>query len=117
MGDSGIFRTGNQVWQRAHIMAAANYLREQISQSPGDRRARSVYEGLLEVLEPSRRAVRVQREQLALTQASVPVKTERRARDRRTRTERRVANQGAPHGLERRSSIDRRRSEDRRRRG
>lgn len=116
MGDTGIFRTGHQVWQRANITAAATYLREQLATSPHDARMQLLYEGLLEVLDPSRRAVRLQRERLVAMRATVPVKVERRVRGRRDTHERRVANIGAPNGLERRSGTDRRRGDDRRNR-
>jgi hypothetical protein len=75
-----------------------------------------VYEGLLEVLDPSRRALRVQREQLAVTKASVPVKVERRACTRRRGRERRVTQAAAPNGIDRRSGTDRRMASDRRKR-
>jgi len=117
MGDSGIFKTGHQVWQRANLMAAANYLREQLAQAPDDLRIKSLYEGLLEVLDPSRRTTRVQRERLAATQASVPVRVERLGRERRAGIERRKTDQGPPDGIERRSRTDRRSGKDRRKRG
>lgn len=115
MGEAGIFKTGQHVWQRANIMAAANYLREQLSQTD-DPRVKSLYEGLLEVLDPSRRTVRVQRELAALTVATTPVKMERRRSDRRN-AERRAASLGPPAGMaERRSGGDRRSGKDRRHR-
>ncbi len=116
MGDAGIFKTGQHVWQRANIMAAANYLREQLNQAPGDGRLKSLYEGLLEVLDPSRRTVRVQRELAALTVATTPVKIERRRHDRRN-GQRRMKDIGPPAGMaERRSGGDRRTGRDRRHR-
>lgn len=117
MGDSGIFKTGHQVWQRANIMAAANYLREQLARAPDDFRVKSLYEGLLEVLDPSRRTVRVQRERHAATQASTIVKVERRTRERRRGVDRRMSNLGAPDGVERRGGHDRRTGRDRRKFG
>lgn len=117
MGDSGIFRTGHQVWQRANIMAAANYLRERLGQAPEDFRVKSLYEGLLEVLDPSRRTVRVQRERHA-AQVLAAVKVERRARERRAGMDRRkdtVA--GAPDNVNRRASRERRSGKDRRKFG
>ncbi|HSL22319.1 MAG TPA: hypothetical protein VK886_12355 [Vicinamibacterales bacterium] len=113
MADSGIFKTSHQVWQRANIMAAANYLREQLSHSPEDLRLKSLYEGLLEVLDPSRRTVRVQRELASVSAAS---RVERRLRDRRMHGDRRLNHGGPPDGIERRSGIDRRSGRDRRRR-
>jgi hypothetical protein len=113
MGDTGIFKTSHQVWQRANIMAAANFMREQLVQNPSDRRVISLYEGLLEVLDPSRRTLRVQREQAAASVATTPVKMEKRARDRRL-GDRRQLNLGPPPSGERRSGIDRRSGPDRR---
>jgi len=40
-----------QAWQRANLVAAINYIGEVIGRSPGDVRAKAVYEGLLEVLD------------------------------------------------------------------
>ncbi len=81
-------------WQRSNIQAAANYLREKIAAGGGaDTRAKAVYEGLLDVLEPTRRATRVQKEMALSAKAAVAVKAERdrRERDRRTGRERRIA--------------------------
>jgi hypothetical protein len=113
MGDTGIFKTSHQVWQRANIMAAANFMREQLALNPADRRVMSLYEGLLEVLDPSRRTLRVQRELAAVSLAAAPVKMERRARERRL-GDRRQVNLGPPPSGERRSGIDRRTGQDRR---
>jgi hypothetical protein len=99
-------------WQRANVLAAAEYLRDVLSAGGADRKARTAYEGLLEVLEPSRRAVRMQRELLA-TRASVPIKERRATQDRRAGRERRVVNLGPPGGVERRKG-DRRSGRDRR---
>lgn len=112
MGDPGIFRTAHHVWQRANVMAAANYLREQLSHSPEDLRLKSLYEGLLEVLDPSRRTARVQRTLAAAT----TVRVERRARDRRSGDERRKVDAARLGGAERRSGTERRSGRDRRRR-
>ena len=113
MGDTGIFKTGHQVWQRANIMAAANYLREQLARSPDDLRLKSLYEGLLEVIDPSRRTVRVQRELAASSVAATTVKVERRSRERRN-GERRKVMIGSPAAVERRSGQERRSGRDRR---
>lgn len=113
MGDAGIFKTGHQVWQRANIMAAANFLREHLARSPEDLRVKSLYEGLLEVLDPSRRTVRVQRE-LAAAQVAATSKVERRTRERRNGERRKLA-LGPPVPVgERRSGIERRSGRDRR---
>lgn len=110
MADSGIFRTGHQVWQRANIMAAANYFREMLARTPNDQRVKALYEGLLEVLDPSRRTVRQQRE-LA---TAVAKQERRRGSDRRVGGDRRKADLGPAGGGERRSGRDRRAGRDRR---
>jgi len=104
----------NPNWQRASIQLAATYLREVIAKG-ADPRAKAAYEGLLDVLDPSRRTARLQRERAAAT-AAVPVQA---ARERRTTHDRRVsdrrtANVGSPTGVERREG-DRRTGRDRRR--
>lgn len=102
-------------WQQAHIHAAATYLREKIAAGTSDARTRSVYEGLLEVLDPSRRATRMRRE-LAESTKVVPVLS---VRDRRAPTERRAQDRrrvdlGLPDGSERRIGAKRRSGRDRR---
>lgn len=104
------------VWQRQAVLAAAALLRERFGATPGDTKAKAVHDALLEVVEPKRRAVRLQREMSkAADGAAVTTKTDRRgrARDRRTGWDRRVADIGSPTGIERRSG-ERRLDEDRR---
>ena len=102
-----------QGWQRANVLAAANYLREQIARTPDDAKLVSLYEGLLDLLDPSRLVVRRQREQAsAARQAAAAIKAERRHVERR-RGDRRTTNAG-PSGQERRSGKDRRTGRDRR---
>ena len=115
MGDSGIYRLPQlQGWQRESILAAASFLRDRFGNPPGDPRARAVHDGLLEVLDPPRRAVRLQREMSeAARKAALTAKTERRATERR-RTERRKANVGPPAGAAERRKGDRRSGRDRR---
>ena len=103
-------------WQRANIQAAVNYLREKI----GDARAKVVYEGLLDVLEPTRRVTRQQREMAVSAKAAVAIQAERdrRERDRRAGRERRIAaalrkSDILPGGVERRKG-ERRLGRDRR---
>ena len=112
MGDSRILRplTG---WQRANVLAAAQHIRELILKSPTDAKARAVYEGLLEVLEPARRVTRQQREMAESAKAAVRVREPRTGRDRRT-AERRRQGLGPP-GEERRRG-ERRSGRDRRKR-
>ena len=105
-------------WERANIQAAASYLRERMTQGAIDAKTKVVYEGLLEVLDPTRRATRVQRELSAAAKSAVTVQAsrQRRAADRRRLEDRRKLNLGSPTGAERRS-VDRRTGRDRRSRG
>ena len=104
-------------WQRANIQAAANYMRERMTAGATDPRTRAIYEGLIEVLDPNRRTIRLQREAAVAAKQAVAVPTERDRRvmpDRRTHVERRRINLGSPGGMERRGSRDRRSGQDRR---
>jgi hypothetical protein len=100
MADPGIVRplTG---WQRANVLAAAQYVRELLLKTPADAKGRAVYEGLLEVLEPTRRVARQQREMAEAAKAAVRIREQRSGRERRS-SERRKANVGVPSGGERR---------------
>ena len=115
MAESGIFRTPPlQGWQRTNVIAAANCLREQIAATPDNPKLHAAYEGLLDLLDPSRMLARKQRELAgAARQAAATVKVERRRTERRT-ADRRTVNLGPP-GPERRAGQDRR-ARDRRRR-
>jgi hypothetical protein len=116
MAETGSYRTpALQGWQRSHVVAAANCLREQISRTPEDAKLRAAYEGLLDLLDPSRMLARKQREMAAAARhAATAVKNERRSMERRA-AERRKANLGPPSpGVERRRGE--RRGSDRRRR-
>jgi hypothetical protein len=115
MADSGIYRTpALQGWQRTNVIAAANCLREHISRVPDDPKLRNAYEGLLDLLDPSRLLARKQREQAeAARHAATAIKAERRAAERRA-ADRRKGNLGAPKGEERRRAE--RRARDRRNR-
>jgi len=110
VADTGIFRVSHQVWQRANIMAAAGYLREVMTREPDNGRVKALYEGLLEVMEPTRRVLRQQRE---LATAAAATK-ERRTRERRAGRDRRQFSMGTPAGVERRRGHDRRTGRDRR---
>lgn len=116
MADSGIFRINPlQGWQRDAILKAAQLIRDRFGNPPIDPVAKLAHDGLLEVLDPARRTVRLQREMSEATrQAAITARAERRARERRA-NDRRKANQGAPSGVERRTS-DRRAGERRNRR-
>jgi hypothetical protein len=48
-------------WQQAKIQAAVTYLRDHMK-GEANPRVKAIYEGLIEVLEPARRTVRLQRE-------------------------------------------------------
>ena len=106
-------------WQQANIQAAAAYLRGLIGVGATDARTKAVYEGLLDVLDPPRRAVRLQRESAQAAKAAVAVKAERdrRAAERRNQRERRLQSLAPPDGIERRATPERRRGSDRRNRG
>lgn len=113
MAESGLYRTPPlQGWQRTNVIAAANCLREQIARTPEDKKLFAAYEGLLDLLDPSRLLARKQREQAeAARQAATARKSERRTTERRT-GDRRKVNLGPP-GPERRKGE--RRAHDRRR--
>jgi hypothetical protein len=96
-------------WQRTHVLAAAEYLREILLRTPGDAKARAVYDGLLDVLEPERRTAR----QEADTSGEGGGFELRAEKDRRSGAERRMTNLGAPGGVDRRRR-ERRRAERRR---
>jgi hypothetical protein len=99
MADSGTARplTG---WQRAHVLSAAQYVRELLQKAPEDAKARSVYDALLEVLEPTRRLARQHRERALGSVGSMW--EQRSGRDRRAGGERRMFAIGPPDGRERR---------------
>ena len=106
-------------WQSENIKAAAGYLRERISSGDTSSRTKAIYEGLLDILDPTRRATRVQREMAAASKASaaaaIKAERERRAAERRRNTDRRKLNLGSPTGVERRTG-ERRTGLDRRNR-
>ena len=102
------------VWQRQAVLAAAALLRERYGVVPEDVRVKNVLDMLIEVVDPPRRAVRLQREMASsASRAAVAMKSERRGRGRRA-VDRRVTDVGSPTGVERRTSRDRRKSSDRR---
>ena len=113
---NGSAKAGLQNWQRANIVAAINYLGELIGRSQTDPRAKAVYDGLLDVLDPSRRAVRSQRELTSGARAAAFSAAERRRGERRRGGDRRSANLGPPGGIERRAGRDRRSGQERRKR-
>src|SRR5262245_19100317 len=114
MAESGLYRTpALQGWQRTNVVAAANCLREQIARAPEDLKLRAAYEGLLDLLDPSRLVARKQRQMAdAARQAATAVRNERRTTERRAMTDRRKVNVGPPgperRRAERRTGTDRR---------
>ena len=115
MADSGVFRINPlQGWQREAILKAAQLLRDRFGNPPVDAQARMAHDGLLEVLDPARRTVRLQRELSEATRkASLTPKQERRGKERRSRDRRKV-NLGPPPGISDRRAADRRSGKDRR---
>jgi hypothetical protein len=115
MADSGVFRINPlQGWQREAILKAAQLLRDRFGNPPVDSQARSAHDGLLEVLDPSRRTVRLQRELSEATRkATMTERAERRARERRAADRRRV-NLGPPPDTPERRKGERRTGGDRR---
>lgn len=111
MADASIFRMAHGVWQRAAVNAAVAYFREALAREPGNLRVKALHDGLLEVLDPTRRTVRMQRE---LASATTRAKQERRARERRAGVDRRQRHMDGLGELERRSGADRRTGRDRR---
>ena len=116
MADSGIFRINPlQSWQREAILKAAQLLRDKFGNPPVDADARIAHDGLLEVLDPARRTVRLQRELSEATRRTdVPEKAERRQKERRAK-ERRKVDIGAPPGQPNRRGRERRTAERRNR--
>jgi len=117
MADPGIFRINPlQGWQRDAILKSAQLIRDRFGNPPIDPVAKTVHDGLLEVLDPARRTLRLQREMSEATRkAALTDKAERRARERRA-TDRRKATQDPPAGVGDRRRGDRRAAERRSRR-
>lgn len=102
MSDPGIFRLGHQTWQRANVMAAAAFLREILALEPDNVRVTAVYEGLLDVIDPARRVLRLQREL-----ANAVEKQERRNIERRAGSDRRQKDLRVPAEFDRRAAARR----------
>jgi hypothetical protein len=100
-------------WQRANVLAAAKYLADVVSRSPDDARAQAVHQGLLEVIEPARRAIRQQRELSETVLSGVTVREKRTGRERRGPDRRRV-NLGPQVASVERRKVERRIGRDRR---
>jgi hypothetical protein len=97
--ESGRRLTG---WQRAHVYLAAEYMRELTVKRPDEEKARAVYEALLDVLEPARRAARHRRGDVS-SAASGSMWERRSARERRVITRRTQSAPPAPGGERRRA--------------
>src|SRR5262249_27843120 len=102
-------------WQRSAIEAAADYFRKLIENGATDARTTSVYEGLLDVLDPVRHALRIQR----AVSADAALAIMRAGRDRRNAidrrgSDRRLADLGPMVAAERRTGSLRRSGHDRR---
>jgi hypothetical protein len=94
-------------WQRSNILGALNYLKD-LARTNKDSRAETLAQGLMEVLEPSRRTIRLQREAAQSATAGAQSGRERRTgRDRRVINERRRQQQPFS-GPDRRAGRDRR---------
>jgi hypothetical protein len=98
-------------WQRANIYAALNYLKDigRVGQNP---QAQGLAEGLMEVIEPSRRTIRLQREAAQAAAAGARSGREQRRTERRRNPDRRQ--QAATHGGSERRNVRKRRSGERR---
>ena len=88
-------------WQGATILAAATYLRARIAAGDESTHTKVIYEGLLDLMDPARRAARNQRE-AALVAAQA--ERDRSAAERRRLVDRRTVNLGLPAGVERRAT-------------
>jgi hypothetical protein len=94
-------------WQRANILGALNYLKE-IGRASKEPRAETLAHGLAEVLEPARRAIRLQREASQAASAGAGAGKERRTLADRRRSNDRRRTQVAFGGPDRRRGVDRR---------
>ncbi len=117
MAGSGIFGINPlQGWQRDALLKAAQLIRDRFGNPPADPLAKSAHDGLLEVLDPTRRTVRLQREMSEATRkAGLGERAERRARERRA-ADRREADRGPVAEIGERRKGARRAAERRRRR-
>ena len=97
-------------------MKAAQLLRDRFGNPPVDAAARSAHDGLLEVLDPARRTVRLQKELSEATRkAALTPRAERRGKERRA-SDRRKVNLGPPPDTSERRTSERRSGKDRRNR-
>jgi hypothetical protein len=114
MGEPGMYKLPQlQTWQRESILAAAAFLRDRFGDPPIDAEARAVLDALLEVVDPPRRALRIQKEMNETARRVLAGKNEQRTGDRR-KTERRKVDVGPPQGTAERRKGERRSGRDRR---
>lgn len=114
MGDPGMYKLPQlQTWQRDSILAAAAFLRDRFGDPPIDPEARALLNALLEVVDPPRRALRIQKEMNETARRVLTGKNERRGGDRR-KGDRRKLNLGPPAGAAERRKGERRSGRDRR---
>ena len=103
-------------WERAAIEAAADYLRDLIENGAADYWTKSVYEGLLDILDPVRRSLRIQ--QAVSVDAALAIlragRDRRNTINRRRPSDRRLADFGPMIAGERRTGSLRRSGQDRR---
>ena len=113
---SGIFRINAlQSWQREAILKAAQLLRDRFGNPPSDPQVRGAHDGLLEVLDPARRTIRLQKEMSEATRkAAISEKTDRRIKERRG-NDRRKVNIGPPPNIPERRAGERRKGDRRNR--
>jgi hypothetical protein len=116
MAESGVFRINPlQAWQREAILKAAQLLRDRFGTPPTDAQVLAAHDGLLEVLDPARRTVRLQKEMSEATRkAALTEQSERRSRERRGHDRRKV-DIGAPPGVPNRRHGERRKGDRRKR--
>jgi hypothetical protein len=116
LADPGIFRINPlQSWQREAIQKAVQLLRDRFGNPPVDDQARAAHDGLLEVLDPARRTVRLQRELSEATRKAVLTERPGRGGQERRANDRRKATLGAPRGIPERRKAERRSGEPRNR--
>lgn len=102
-----------QAWQREAIQKALQLLRDRFGDPPSDPHARSAHDGLLEVLDPTRRTTRLQKEMGEVTRkAALTEQTERRIKERRG-SDRRKVDIGPPPGISERRKGERRKGDRR----
>jgi len=114
MADTGIFRINPlQTWQRDAIQKVVQLLHDRFGNPPEDPQILAAHDALLEVLDPARRTVRLQKEMSEATRkAAADEKAERRAKERRGRDRRKV-DIGPPPGVPNRRVSERRRGDRR----